>query len=156
MMPIDDSRELETLAADVDRYELSLDASTLLIARRDDLFVLPANGTVPTELAKAKVGFGAWTMTVHPRDEWRQMFVDAWRQQRDGFYDRGMHGVDWPAMRARYEPLLARVTDRAELGDLIAQMVGELSALHMFVRGGDLRQGRRGHLRIARRHAGAR
>jgi len=141
MMPIDDSRDLETLAVDVDRFELSLDGSTLLLTRRDDLYVLPADGTVPTELARAKVVLGTWTMTVRPRDEWRQMFVDAWRQQRDGFYDRDMHGVDWLAMRARYEPLLSRVTDRAELGDLIAQMVGELSALHMFVRGGDLPKG---------------
>jgi hypothetical protein len=57
------------------------------------------------------------------------------------FYDRGMHGLDWPAMRKKYEPLLTRVTDREELDDLIAQMVSELSALHIFVRAGDLRKG---------------
>jgi tricorn protease len=137
MMPIGDSRALETVAANVDRYELSLDRSTLLLVRGDDLLVLPANGEALPDLGPARVEFGEWTLTVQPRDEWRQIFVDAWRQQRDGFYDRGMHGVDWAAMRARYEPLIARVTDRAELGDLIAQMVGELSALHMYVHGGD-------------------
>lgn len=138
MLPIDDSRQLETVAVNVDRFELSHDRSTLLIARGDDHFVLPADGTVPSDLARAKILVGEWTLTVQPREEWRQIFVDAWRQQRDGFYDRAMHGVDWGAMRARYEPLVARVTDRAELGDLIAQMLGELSALHMFVRGGDV------------------
>jgi tricorn protease len=137
MMPIGDTRELATIAVGVDRYEISDDASTLLFTRGDDIHVVPADGAVPTELGRSKVAFGEWTLTVQPRDEWRQIFVDAWRQQRDGFYDRRMHGVDWHAMRARYEPLLARVTDRAELGDLIGQMVGELSALHMFVRGGD-------------------
>jgi tricorn protease len=50
-----------------------------------------------------------------------------------------MHGVDWPAMRKKYRPLIERVTDRAELSDVFAQMVAELSALHIFVRGGDLR-----------------
>ena len=52
-----------------------------------------------------------------------------------------MHGVDWPAMREKYLPLVERVTDRAELSDLLAQMVSELSALHTFVRGGDTREG---------------
>ncbi len=51
-----------------------------------------------------------------------------------------MHGVDWTAIATKYAPLVDRVTDRAELTDLLAQMVGELSALHIFVRGGDLRQ----------------
>ena len=69
------------------------------------------------------------------------MFTEAWRLERDYFYDRGMHGVDWPAMKAKYLPLVDRVTDRAELSDILAQMVGELSALHIFVRGGDLRRG---------------
>src|SRR5437870_8181789 len=52
-----------------------------------------------------------------------------------------MHGVDWQATSKKYEPLVDRVTSRAELSDLIAQMVSELSALHIFVRGGDLRAG---------------
>jgi tricorn protease len=51
-----------------------------------------------------------------------------------------MHGVDWPTMRDRYQPLVDRVADREELNDVIAQMVGELSALHTFVQGGDARK----------------
>jgi len=69
------------------------------------------------------------------------MFTEAWRLERDYFYDRGMHGLDWPAIRTKYLPLVDRVTDRAELSDILAQMVSELSALHIFVRGGDVRPG---------------
>jgi tricorn protease len=58
---------------------------------------------------------------------------------RDYFYDRDLHKVDWNAVRAQYEPLVSRLTDRYELDDLMAQMVGELSALHTFVYGGDKR-----------------
>lgn len=141
VMPIDDRRMLDTLVSNVDRYELSLDRSALLVERGDNRYVLPADGSTPDELARTRVSLAEWTMTVRPHDEWRQIFVDAWRLQRDGFYDRGMHGVDWDAARRRYEPLVNRVTDRAELSDLIGQMVGELSALHMFVRGGDLTSG---------------
>lgn len=67
------------------------------------------------------------------------MFDEAWRLERDYFYDRAMHKVDWPAMKAKYRPLVDRVTTRAELNDILAQMIAELSALHMFVRGGDAR-----------------
>ena len=69
------------------------------------------------------------------------MFVEAWRLERDYFYDPGMHGVDWPAMLDKYLPLVDRVTDRAELSDLMSQMVSELAALHIFVSGGDQRRG---------------
>ena len=84
---------------------------------------------------------GDWAFRLDPRDEWRQMFTEAWRLERDYFYDRNMHGVDWTAMKAKYLPLVDRVTDRAELSDILSQMVGELSALHIFVRGGDARRG---------------
>ena len=65
--------------------------------------------------------------------------VEAWRLERDYFYDRDMHGVDWQGMVERYLPTVNRVTTRAELADLIAAMVAELSALHIFVRPGDTR-----------------
>lgn len=140
VMPMDDSRAVHTLARDIRSFELSLDRSTLLVEKGGHYHVLPADGAVPKDLSAARVRLRDWEVVVQPRDEWRQIFLDAWRMQRDGFYDRGMHGVDWTAVRRRYEALLTRVTDRAELSDVIAQMVGELSALHMFVRGGDVRK----------------
>jgi len=76
-------------------------------------------------------------LDVDPQLEWRAMFRDAWRLLRDYFYDPGMHGVDWGGVYQRYLPLVRRVTTHGELKDLIAQMVGEVSALHVFVYGGD-------------------
>lgn len=69
------------------------------------------------------------------------MFVDAWRLERDFFYDRKMHGTDWPGLLAKHLPLVDRISDREELDDLISQLVGELSSLHIFVVGGDKRAG---------------
>src|SRR5664279_5915743 len=51
-----------------------------------------------------------------------------------------MHGVDWKGIYDQYSPLVDRVTDRYELDDILARMISELSALHMFVYGGDKRQ----------------
>src|SRR5262249_1278198 len=87
------------------------------------------------------VNLSGWTLSITPREEWRQMFTEAWRLERDYFYDRGMHGVDWKATLEKYRPLVDRVASRADLSDLIAQMVGELSALHIFGAGGDMRKG---------------
>lgn len=133
----------DTFMEDIRRYELSADRKKLLVQKGEDFYVLDAGAKAPAgaDLAKTKVDLAGWTFRLDPRDEWRQMFVDAWRMERDYFYDRKMHGVDWASMRARYEPLVERVTDRAELSDLLSQMVGELSALHIFVRGGELRRG---------------
>jgi tricorn protease len=91
--------------------------------------------------AKTRVDLSGWAFSFPPREEWRQMFVEAWRLERDYFWDRGMSGNDWPAILRKYEPLVDRVTDRDELSDLLAQMVRNLSALHTFVSGGDVRRG---------------
>ncbi len=136
--------ELETFLEDIRSYELSADGKKLLVRRAKDLLVLDAAAKAPAaaELTKKVVPLGDWQFRLDPRDEWRQMFTEAWRLERDYFYDRQMHGVDWPAVRAKYAPLVDRVTDRAELSDVLAQMVSELSALHIFVYGGDGRAGK--------------
>ncbi|MEZ5395614.1 MAG: PDZ domain-containing protein [Bryobacterales bacterium] len=133
----------ETVAEDIRDFRLSRDGKKLMVRREKKISVYAADKPVPKdpkELAKADVKLANWKFAVDPREELRQMFVDAWRLERDYFYDPAMHGVRWKAMRDKYEPLVARVTDRAELSDLIEQLVGELSALHIFVRGGDHRE----------------
>jgi tricorn protease len=144
-MAIDNKRSTapETFLDDVAGYEVSLDRKKVMFKKGADYFVVDAaaKAPAPADLAKTQVLLKDWTFDLDPRDEWRQMFVDAWRLERDYFYDRDMHGVDWPKVRDRFLPLVDRITDRAELSDILSQMVGELSALHIFVRGGDLRRG---------------
>ena len=130
--------KLKTVVEEIKDYQLSDDGKKLLVAKGDDLYIVPAAAEVKLEKS---VDLKNWSFPVNPRREWQQMFVEAWRLMRDYFYDKNMHGVNWPAMREKYLPLAARVTDRAELSDLIADMVGELSALHIFVVGGDFREG---------------
>jgi len=131
------------IADDVRDFELSADGKKLLIRRSDELHVLDAGAGADASLgAKTRVNLAGWSFSFPPREEWRQMFVEAWRLERDYFYDKGMHGNDWPAILRKYLPLVDRVTDRDELSDLLAQMVSNLSALHIFVYGGDVRRGR--------------
>ena len=128
------------LVNDLRDYELSLDGKKVMIQKGQEFYVVDANDGTPLKLEKA-VDLNSWTFLLAPREEWRQMFVESWRLMRDYFYDPNMHGVNWPAVRDKYLPLTGRVTAREELSDLIADMVGELSALHIFVRGGDFREG---------------
>ncbi len=131
----------KTLLDGVRFYELSLDGKKLLVRKNSDLYVIPAANTPPAKLAEKKVDLSKWTFSITPRDEWRQMFREAWRLERDYFYDPHMHGADYTALLKRYMPYVDRVTDREELSDLISNIVGELSALHTFVVGGDIRRG---------------
>jgi tricorn protease len=135
----------ETVWADVKEYEVSLDRKKFLVWKGDDFYILDSDAKPSTvadakTLGKAKIDMSRWTILTNPRAEFREMFLDAWRLERDYFYDRKMHGLDWPQVRDRYLPLVDRVSDRNELNDLIAQMVSELSALHIFVVGGDARR----------------
>ena len=72
-------------------------------------------------------------VNLQPQLEWMQIYRDAWRMMRDYFWDPSMNGNDWDMMRERYEALLPRVGTREELDDLIAQLVAELCALHVFI-----------------------
>jgi tricorn protease len=130
----------EPVVEDVRSYEMSLDGKQLLVRKGADLYVIDAKASKAT-LTDARVDLRGWTFPIDVRDDWRQIFVDAWRLERDYFYDPDMHGVDWGAQLAKYLPLVDRITTRDELSDLIGWFVGELSALHTSVRGGDLRTG---------------
>jgi tricorn protease len=136
----------ESLIEGVHSFETSGDGKKLLVRLKNDLYVLDAGvreaaAKTPKTLADSKVDLGSWSFSVIPQDEYREAFLDAWRLHRDYFYDPNMHGIDWRTMRDKYGELIGRVRDREELGDLISDMVSELSALHTFVVGGDIRHG---------------
>lgn len=85
----------------------------------------------PVDLAGVRV-------RVDPLREWRQIFDDAVRMQRAYFYAANLHGVDWDAAAARFRPLVEHVGRRADLNDLIVELIAELRVGHNFVFGGDL------------------
>ncbi len=136
----------ETIIEGIKGFEVSADGKKMMVHKQDDLYVLDGGVTAdavksPKILPEAQVDLKGWTFSVIPQQEFREAYLDAWRLERDYFYDRNMHQVKWPTMRDKYLELIDRVRDRAELSDLISDMVSELSALHTFVGGGDLRKG---------------
>jgi tricorn protease len=136
----------ETIIDSIKTFEVSADGKKMMLHKQNDLYVLDAAITAdalknPKTLTGAQVDLKPWNFSVIPVEEFREAYLDAWRLERDYFYDPGMHHVNWPTIRDKYLELMNRIRDREELSDLISDMVSELSALHTFVVGGDLRKG---------------
>ncbi len=130
-----------TVLEGIRNFEITPDGKKMMVRKGKSFYVLDAAPGKLTDLEKGKVNLQGWSYPIDMREDFRQLYIDAWRLERDYFWDPNMHGVDWEAMRDKYLPLVDRVTTRRELNDVIGELVGELSALHVSVRGGDLREG---------------
>lgn len=137
-------RKEKTLIENVERFALSFDGTKLLYESGDGGGNAPHTYGIidakPAGEAK-KVGDGALSLNgmraeIDPPAEWRQMFDEVWRQERDYFYEKAMNGVDWEAMRKKYAQLLPYVADRYSLTYILGNMIGELSNSHTYVGGG--------------------
>ena len=134
--------EMKTFAGGVRQFALSADGETLFFAQgrgEDRSFALvPSGATAPDDLSEAQLRVGDWRPGIVPAVEWEQMFLDAWRLHRDFAYDPELRGLDWEALREKYQPFVRRIGHRSELNDLFALMVAELGILHSQVRWGEL------------------
>ncbi|MDR1918575.1 MAG: PDZ domain-containing protein [Tannerellaceae bacterium] len=88
--------------------------------------------TGKTELKEA-VNLSQIKVTTDYAKEWEQIFHEAWRAVRDGFYVENMHGLDWAAMKRKYEPLLPHVKTRLDLNYVIGEMIAELNCGHAYI-----------------------
>jgi tricorn protease len=79
----------------------------------------------------------AMEVAVDPRGEWKQMYHEVWRIERDFFYDPNLHGLNIKALAAAYEPYVENVMSRADLNYIFADMLGDITAQHVYVFGGD-------------------
>ena len=130
-------RKTETLLPDVAEYQVSADAKKVLYRVKDAWSI--ASATVKKiETSDAKpVKIDAIEVRIDPRAEWPQIFDEAWRINRDYFYDPHMHGVDWKAARAKYAQFLPHAAVRSDVNRIIQWMCSELSVGHHRGGGGD-------------------
>jgi tricorn protease len=127
-------REVEELAPAVRNFALSEDHKKMLIQTGDSWHIVDAG---KVEAGKGKIATGEIRIKIDPRREWEQIFHETWRINRDFFYDPGMHGADWPAMRERYAVFLPHLTDRNDLTRVLRWMCSELAVGHSYLFGGD-------------------
>ncbi len=134
-------KEKETEIGEVGGYRVSADQKKMLVRTGPGSNPEYAIVDVPAgklDTTDKKLNLADLKVVVDRHAEWNQIYAECWRQMRDFFYDPNLHGVDWPALRKRYEPLLAHVQHRADLTYVIGELIGELSAGHAYVGGGDL------------------
>ena len=128
-----DKRKSKTILADVDGYQLAADNKHILAVKDNSFSIVSAD---EGQKMDKKLRTAEMQMWVNPREEWRQILVDAWRLERDYFYDPAMHGVDWNKVREQYLKILEGATTREELDWIIGEMIGELSSSHTYHGGG--------------------
>jgi tricorn protease len=118
--------------------QASVNGEHLVFRKEAAVFTTSFAKAYETKKLGTEVDLSGMTYRVSPREEWRQIFADAWRWYRDFFYDRDMHGRDWKAIRARYAPYVEEIRTRPQLNWVLSEMVGELSVSHTYVSGGDM------------------
>ncbi|MFN0126495.1 MAG: S41 family peptidase [Verrucomicrobiales bacterium] len=135
----------ETWVERADGFSVARDATTVLVREGNKLRALDGSQKVESTGSETTRKDGWLDLSrvrvdVDPRAEWKQMFREVWRLQRDQFWVADLSGVDWNAMYARYAPLVERVSTRSELSDLIWELHGELGTSHAYETGGDHRR----------------
>jgi len=93
-------REEKTVINGIDSYVLSANGKKIGYRSRSTYGIIDVGENKKS--GDGKVASGSLKAWISPREEWRQIFNEAWRIQRDFFYDPYMHGVDWDAMKQRY------------------------------------------------------
>ncbi|PYU68448.1 MAG: hypothetical protein DMG49_15975, partial [Acidobacteria bacterium] len=129
-------REDKVLLEGIDGYDLDKEGKKVIYKAG------PVYGIVEAVPGKAKVGEGKLNLSelqakIDPREEWREVFHEAWRVERDFYWDPNMTGHNWKKIGERYEALLPWVAHRSDLNYLIGEMIAELSTSHTYVSGGD-------------------
>ncbi|MCP4654233.1 MAG: peptidase S41, partial [bacterium] len=125
----------ETLAGSASSFILSADGKRILVGSDGSWLIAPTAGKIAPRAPR--IATGAIAVRIDPRAEWAQIFDEAWRLNRDYFYDPGMHGADWPAMREKYAAFLPHLATRADLNRVVRWMGSELAVGHHRVGGGD-------------------
>ena len=156
-----DQQRVATLATEVGDMRLAADHRTLVYTSRERVRAIDALGDLPedgqddvkpgneTSRRTGWLDLSRASVLVEPLLEWTQMYHEAWRMQREQFWDVAMSGIDWDLVRARYAKLVPLARTRTDLSDILWEMLGELGTSHAYEIGGDHRhpnQYRRGFL----------
>lgn len=128
------SKTLTPLSPGIRSINLSSDGKKLLVRGLAGPQVVDAM-TGPFSPSTGLVKMSGMSVTVDPAAEWKQIFEESWRVARDFFYDPNMHGVDWKAVKTKYEAQLPLVGDRSDLTRLLSDLVSELNTGHCYVNG---------------------
>jgi tricorn protease len=128
------TRKTDKILDNVQAFDLSFDGEKMLYRQDEHWFINPTEK--PPEADKGMLKTEAMEVYVVPREEWKQMYHEVWRIERDFFYDPHFHGLDIQKAEQVYAPYLEGIGSRADLNYLFAEMLSNINVLHMYVGGG--------------------
>jgi tricorn protease len=137
-----DKKKFDKVQEDVNAFVISANGEKMLVgqgagaARR--FTIMPT--MTPPKPGEGVLNIADMEVYVDPRAEWRQMYNEAWRIQRDFFYDPGLHGLDYEGTKRKYEAYLENVAHREDMNYLFREMLGNMSVGHHNSFGGDAPQ----------------
>ncbi len=126
-------RKLEKLVDEVTGFALSANGEKMLLRQGDTWRIAPVE---PLKPDNAPLKLAAMEVWVDPRAEWKQMYHEVWRIQRDFLYDSKAHGLDLAAAERFYGSFVEGLGSRGDLNYLFTEMLGNLTLGHVFVNGG--------------------
>ena len=129
-------RDLEKFVEGAGLYRITYDGRRLAFRRRGIWSIVATDA--PPKPDEGRLQLKPIELTVNPREEWKQMFGEAWRRMRESFYDPNLHGQNLPELQAHYAAYLPNIATREELNALFKEMFSHLSTSHMAVSGGDV------------------
>ncbi|MBX9736736.1 MAG: PDZ domain-containing protein [Phycisphaerales bacterium] len=128
----EETREEKTVLAGAGGFTLSADGKKILVRRGGGLVIHDAAAGG----GKAQIPFTSSMRTlVRPREQWKQLVTDAWRLQRDFFYEPTMHGVNWANVKTHYLGMLEDASSREDVNFIISEMISELNVGHAYLQG---------------------
>ncbi len=119
----------------INDYKLSADGSRIIYRKSGRV------GSIKLSDPKFKselFGLSDLSMWLEPMEEWKQIYNEAWRMERDFYYEPNMHGLDWDAMKEKYGVLVDHAVCRQDMRFIIGELIGELNTSHTYVYGGDI------------------
>lgn len=135
-----DKRKVESVLSDLTAFAVSADGSKVLYGSKGSFSIAAVDDLKPGDGGGKPLNLGAMEMTLDLRAEWKQIYHETWRIERDFFYDPNHHGLDINKIEAKYRPYLDGVASRSELTYLSSEMLSEMTVGHMFM-GGPYRPG---------------
>ena len=124
------------MLGDVNAYQISFDGKKMLVKIKKDYAIIDIpKDKIETKDHEHKIA--GLDMQLDRQAEWKQIYYECWRQERDFFYAPNMNGVDWKAMRDKYAALLPFVNHRNDLTYLLGELIAELNNGHAYVAGGE-------------------
>jgi len=131
----EEKEKVKTVIGGANLVDISSDGKKLLVV--NEARAMAIIDAAPEQKMEETVPTGGMLVTVNPREEWRQIFNETWRRERDFFYDPNMHGLDWKAVRKQYAPLIEECTSREDVGFILRELIAELNVGHTYYFGGD-------------------